>query len=240
MLRRSKAEIIKDTAVTIGVLAASTVLCLLLKAADNTSAYASMIFILSVFLISRLTNGYAYGIAASAASVIIVNYIFTFPYFELNFTLSGYPIYILSMLTVSIITSTMTSQNKQQEEVRIESEREKTRSNLLRAISHDLRTPLTGIIGNSSTYIENYDTLSEEENYYHDENGEYNHTESGSEERYLFSCLRKRFKVKELKPPLAACIINKCCYNRARYRADTAYNNNQKNLISHCSGERYG
>ncbi len=155
MLRRSKAEIIKDTAVTIGVLAASTVLCLLLKAADNTSAYASMIFILSVFLISRLTNGYAYGIAASAASVIIVNYIFTFPYFELNFTLSGYPIYILSMLTVSIITSTMTSQNKQQEEVRIESEREKTRSNLLRAISHDLRTPLTAIDGVCTVMIEN-------------------------------------------------------------------------------------
>ena len=37
------------------------------------------------------------------------------------------------------------------------------RANLLRSISHDLRTPLTGIIGNSSAYIDNCDTLDEKE-----------------------------------------------------------------------------
>lgn len=41
----------------------------------------------------------------------------------------------------------------------IQSEKEKMRSNLLRAVSHDLRTPLTGILGASSTVLENYDTL---------------------------------------------------------------------------------
>lgn len=40
---------------------------------------------------------------------------------------------------------------------------EKTRANLLRAIPHDLRTPLTGIIGNSLTYLENQDTLTDDE-----------------------------------------------------------------------------
>ncbi len=45
----------------------------------------------------------------------------------------------------------------------IESEKEKTRSNLLRAVSHDLRTPLTGMIGASNILIENKDTLSESE-----------------------------------------------------------------------------
>jgi len=35
------------------------------------------------------------------------------------------------------------------------------RGNLLRAISHDLRTPLTSIYGAASVVIENYDTLSE-------------------------------------------------------------------------------
>ena len=34
-------------------------------------------------------------------------------------------------------------------------EQERLRANLLRAISHDLRTPLTGIIGNSLAYLEN-------------------------------------------------------------------------------------
>lgn len=36
------------------------------------------------------------------------------------------------------------------------------RSNLLRAISHDLRTPLTGMIGASATYLEAKDYLDEE------------------------------------------------------------------------------
>lgn len=36
----------------------------------------------------------------------------------------------------------------------IETEKEKMRANLLRAISHDLRTPLTNMIGASATYIE--------------------------------------------------------------------------------------
>ena len=47
----------------------------------------------------------------------------------------------------------------EQREIVIETEKEKMRSNLLRAISHDLRTPLTGILGASSAIIENRDTL---------------------------------------------------------------------------------
>lgn len=45
----------------------------------------------------------------------------------------------------------------------IETEKEKMRSNLLRAVSHDLRTPLTGMIGASTLLIENKDNFSEEE-----------------------------------------------------------------------------
>lgn len=43
----------------------------------------------------------------------------------------------------------------EQQRILIESEKEKMRSNLLRAISHDLRTPLTGILGASSVILEN-------------------------------------------------------------------------------------
>ena len=43
----------------------------------------------------------------------------------------------------------------EQRRIVIESEKEKMRSNLLRAISHDLRTPLTGILGASSAILEN-------------------------------------------------------------------------------------
>lgn len=45
----------------------------------------------------------------------------------------------------------------------IESEKEKMRSNLLRAVSHDLRTPLTSMIGSSAVYMEHNAGLSEDE-----------------------------------------------------------------------------
>ena len=47
----------------------------------------------------------------------------------------------------------------EQRSIVIESEKEKMRGNLLRAISHDLRTPLAGIWGASSAILENGDSL---------------------------------------------------------------------------------
>lgn len=51
---------------------------------------------------------------------------------------------------------------KDQEQSRIEIEKEKLRNNLLRSISHDLRTPLTGIAGSSTLICENYAELDDE------------------------------------------------------------------------------
>ena len=45
----------------------------------------------------------------------------------------------------------------------MEAEKEKLRANLLRAVSHDLRTPLTSMIGASSSYLDNEAALPEEE-----------------------------------------------------------------------------
>lgn len=50
----------------------------------------------------------------------------------------------------------------EQHKILIESEKEKMRSNLLRAISHDLRTPITGILGSCSTILEGGDQISKE------------------------------------------------------------------------------
>jgi two-component system sensor histidine kinase KdpD len=50
----------------------------------------------------------------------------------------------------------------EQRTILVESEREKMRGNLLRAISHDIRTPLAGISGASAAILENKDALSAE------------------------------------------------------------------------------
>ena len=121
------------------------------------------IFTLSVYLISLLTQGYVYGVIASLLSVLAVNYAFTFPYFKFNFTIPENLFSAVIMLAVTITTSALTTKIRRQEKIQLEIEKEKMRANLLRAISHDLRTPLTTIYGSSSTIIENYEQMSKEQ-----------------------------------------------------------------------------
>lgn len=150
---------LKDCLLSLLILLAATTVCLLLNLIDNTFSYIPLIYILAIFLISRFTNGYTCGIIASLLSVLIINLLFTYPYFKFNFTLSGYPLSIICSLAISITTSTLTTQIKRSEEIKREAELEKMRGNLLRAISHDIRTPLTSILGASSAMIENDDFI---------------------------------------------------------------------------------
>ena len=136
----------------------------------ENSGNIALIYILALIIIVRYTDGYLPGLIFSIVAVICVNYLFTYPYFKLNFTLSGYPVTFLEMLSVTLLISTMTTNMKQQtlmiarqEKLLSETEKEKMRANLLRAISHDLRTPLTSIIGASSSYLENSSYLAQEE-----------------------------------------------------------------------------
>ena len=64
---------------------------------------------------------------------------------------------------VSLITCTLTAQAKRQANLLAESEREKMRANLLRSVSHDIRTPLTSIVGSTSAVLENPGLSSQEQ-----------------------------------------------------------------------------
>ena len=139
-------------------------------AVPENPANIALIYITALVLTARFTKGYFYGIAASLVSVVGINYLFTYPYFQVNFTLTGYPLTFLFTLIISLMVSTMTTRIKKQadalvehEKLLMDAEKEKMRANLLRSVSHDLRTPLTGIIGNSSTYIDNHTELDEQE-----------------------------------------------------------------------------
>lgn len=67
------------------------------------------------------------------------------------------------MLVVAVFTSALNIRIRDQEKLRAENEKERMRGNLLRAISHDLRTPLTSIYGASATLISKYDALPKEQ-----------------------------------------------------------------------------
>ena len=144
---------IRDSIFAGAVLAMTFSACLVLQNQVELTAVIPLVFNLAVFLISRFTGGYLVGIAASFVSVLAVNYAFTFPYFDFNFTIFENFISVVVMLIVTIMTSMMTTQIKMQERKRGEMEIERMRANLLRAISHDLRTPLTSIYGSSETLL---------------------------------------------------------------------------------------
>ena len=152
-----------DFFLTAAILVTATVLCTLLRRLDSGGGYVHLIFVLAVATISRWTEGFFWGIFSSVTGVLLVNYVFTYPYWEFNFTITGYPFTFLAMLTVSMMISTMNTQIKKQEKMRIETEKEAVRANLLRAMSHDIRTPLTSIVGNTAAILDNEGSFSPEQ-----------------------------------------------------------------------------
>ena len=142
---------------------------------ENNSA---LVFTLAVALVSFLTTGYVYGVIASVVGAFFTNYYFMAPYAVFSLSRVGYPVATLSMLLISIMVCALTSRVKRQKEeairreqntkrlyelneklnqeknaIEIQSERERIRGNILRAVSHDLRTPLTTISGSASVLM---------------------------------------------------------------------------------------
>lgn len=156
-------QYVNDFLKTMIILIISFVACLFMQDIFEIEHLIPAIFTVSVFLITLLTHGYIYGVCAALVSVLAVNYAFTFPYFKFNFTIPENLFSAVIMLTVTLITSALTTKIRKHEKMMAETEKEKMRANLLRAISHDLRTPLTTIYGSSSAIIENYDKLSKEQ-----------------------------------------------------------------------------
>ena len=150
---------IKDILITAGILVVSFLFGLVADNLFSTDALVPMVFVLGVFLISVSTKGYSCGIAASLIATLAVNFAFTFPYFEFNFSIPVNLFSAVVMLVVAIVTGALTTKIKHAEKIKADSEREKMRANLLRAVSHDLRTPLTTIYGSSSMLLENQDLL---------------------------------------------------------------------------------
>ena len=166
-----KKNLLSQIIFTVCMLAAATGISFCFFYLGNKNiANITVIYTLALILTALYTSGYLFGIVSSLFCVIAVNYFFSYPYFRFNFSLNGYPVTFIGMLAISLITSATTTTLKHQrqaiaerERELVEADKEKLRANLLRAVSHDLRTPLTSIIGSSSSYLENYRELSESE-----------------------------------------------------------------------------
>ena len=152
----------KDTLFSILIFCSAFAVNLLIQKLFTTQTLVPMIFVFGVFLISLKTHGYCYGITSAIVSVFAVNFAFTYPYYVFDFFVGESILSAVIMLAVAVSTSTLNSRIRDQEKLRAESEKERMRGNLLRAISHDLRTPLASIEGADSLLLEQPD-LSEAE-----------------------------------------------------------------------------
>lgn len=151
--------------------------------AENNTA---LVFVLAVMFISLMTDGYSYGIIASLIGGFCTNFYFMYPYASFSLSYTGYPVAMVSMLIVSMIVCTLTSKvklmavdagrreqktialyeqnqrlNNENTAIQIEAARETIRSNILRSVSHDLRTPLTAISGAATVLQASSEMLSE-------------------------------------------------------------------------------
>ena len=161
--KQSAKQICVNFAFTMLMLGAAYMLCLMIYTLADSLVTVPLVFVLAVLLTAWRTEGYFYSVLASLVSVFAINFCFTCPYFEFNFTLTGYPVTFITMFAVSLIVGMLTDQVKRQSRIKNEAEKEKMRANLLRSVSHDLRTPLTSIIGSSAVVLENYEWLGDEE-----------------------------------------------------------------------------
>ena len=138
----------------VGILMIATFLSLLLQTYGIGKENILMLYIVSVLLITVCTTGYIYGAAGAVVSVMVFNYFFTTPVHTFAITNQNDVVLMVFFLIAAFISSSLTVRFQKQmqiaEDTKAQMEREHLKSSLLRSISHDFRTPLTGILGDSS------------------------------------------------------------------------------------------
>lgn len=118
-----------------------------------------MVYILGVLITSVITTRQIYSLISSIVSVFVFNFLFTEPRYTFWAYDKDYPITFITMFVAALLTGSLAigqkNQAKRASEAALVAQKEQLRANLLRSISHDLRTPLTSISGNASNLLTN-------------------------------------------------------------------------------------
>lgn len=94
-----------------------------------------LIYIFSVFIISRCINNYIYDILSSILSTLLYNWFFTKPYYTFKVNDPKYFLTFFIMLTISLFTSTLTTKFKK---TSIKAQEKEAESNFLYKITNHL------------------------------------------------------------------------------------------------------
>jgi len=149
--------VFQDGLKTLAGLLAASGLGFLFQTLGLSDANIIMGYILSVLIVSITTKSRFFCLVSSLASVVVFNFLFTEPRYTLFAYDRDYFITFLIMFCSSMLTGTLAMEKdrnaREKEEASIMAKNEQMRANLLRTISHDLRTPLTSISGNASNLL---------------------------------------------------------------------------------------
>ncbi len=108
---------LRDMLKTLVVILATTIIAGLLTTIDFKNQNIIMLYIMAILIISKITNGYIYGLAASVLCVLLDNFLFIEPLYTLDVFQRDYPITFAVMLLTSLIIGTMTVRIKSQVEL---------------------------------------------------------------------------------------------------------------------------
>ncbi|MCI6885342.1 DUF4118 domain-containing protein, partial [bacterium] len=104
--------VLRNLAVLAGMDCAATLGGKLFAALGVPETNIVVLYLFAVLLVTRLTQGYQYGILASVTSLLCFNFYFTAPYHTFAVNDPSYLITFFVMLVTSLLTSAMTTKEK--------------------------------------------------------------------------------------------------------------------------------
>ena len=138
-----------------------------LDAAGFSDATPTMVYVLGVIVCAMLTSGRKYCFLSSVLAVLGCNYFLVEPRFSFAVSSLDYAGTLVALFVVALLASQLVTLMRQSARASMEAslvaQDAKLRSDLLRAVSHDLRTPLTSISGSADMLLDDSADLSDDE-----------------------------------------------------------------------------
>jgi len=117
-------NIIHPVLLAVLIIASATGIGWLFRSIGFPETNIVIVYLLSIIMIARFTQGYCYGIVASVVATGVFNYVFTEPYYTFSVNDPTYLITFVVMTVTALITSALTSKVKQNAAEALEKETE--------------------------------------------------------------------------------------------------------------------
>ncbi|MGN0651219.1 MAG: ATP-binding protein [Oscillospiraceae bacterium] len=138
------------------------IICCIIGILDEFPDFSAVIFDIAVIVTARYTEGFIYSVISALVGTVTVSYFFTYPYLNFDFSVAKATFTFILMLITAVMVGMLATEIKIHAREEAIIERKILRAELLRSLSHDLRTPLTTVEGAISAFLDNYDMLTDE------------------------------------------------------------------------------